>query len=85
MHDAVIGAEAGLPSAVVVTTEFVHLSELTRRNAGEPDALIHAIEHPLFTRDAAWIEETADQTAAALIERWSGTEARSTTGAQRSR
>jgi hypothetical protein len=59
VHDAVLCAEAGVPAVVVVTEPFAELARLTAVNFGVPDFPVLVIDHPIFTRDDAWVEQTA--------------------------
>jgi hypothetical protein len=69
VRDAALAAEAGMPAAVIVTTPFRRLAELTRANLGATTVEILVVDHPLWTRDAAWIDlagrSAADRFAAA--------------------
>jgi hypothetical protein len=64
--DATLCSEAGLPSTVVVTTPFRGLAELTAKGAGLPDFGFVVVEHPVWTRNDAWIEAAADKLAESI-------------------
>jgi hypothetical protein len=47
IRDSIALEERGIPSAAVITTEFVHETELTRRALGMPDFAPVVIDHPV--------------------------------------
>ena len=59
----------GVPSAAVVTTPFESLARLTAASIGVPQFDVMVIGHPIWTRDAAWMEATAEKLAGPLIEK----------------
>lgn len=59
----------GVPSAAVVTTPFESLARLTAASIGVPQFDVMVIDHPIWTRDAPWMEATAEKLAAPLIEK----------------
>jgi len=61
--DATACSEIGLPSTVVVTTPFRGLANLTARGAGLPDFAFVVAEHPVWTRNDAWIDVAAGKLA----------------------
>ena len=60
MHDAFQCSEAGVPSAVIVTTPFEKLARTTAEKLGQRQLPVGVIEHPVFTRDQAWMDLAAD-------------------------
>lgn len=52
---------------VVVTEPFVHLAQVTAANFGVPDFPILVVDHPIFTRDDAWVEATARRLADEIL------------------
>jgi hypothetical protein len=72
MHDAVELEALGLPSAVVVTTEFTHEAEVQRVALGMPDLLPVVIQHPLSTLTEAEIDARADAAVAQALAWWRG-------------
>ena len=56
-----------MPATALHTEPFRALAKLTCANAGVPDFTTMAIDHPLFTRDDAWIDATAANLAERLI------------------
>ncbi len=63
MLDATLCSELGLPSTVIVTTPFRGLAELTAKGAGLPEFGFVVAEHPVWTRNDAWIAATAETLA----------------------
>jgi hypothetical protein len=59
MHDGVRLEQAGRPTAVIVTAEFVHEAAMQREALGMPDLAAAVIDHPLSTLT----EEAIDQRA----------------------
>jgi hypothetical protein len=55
---------AGRPTAVVVTTEFLHEAEVQRDALGMRDLTPIVIDHPLSTLTDEEIEQRAQQAAA---------------------
>ena len=64
----------GRPTAVVVTTEFLHEAEVQRDALGMPDLVPVVIDHPLSTLSDAQIDARAEQAAAQAVKRWLGKE-----------
>ena len=63
MHDAVSLERLGVPTAVVVTTEFVHEAHVQRAALGMDDLDPVVIRHPLSTLSD---EEIAERVATAV-------------------
>jgi hypothetical protein len=57
--DAIYCSEMGLPSTVLITTPFQTLARKTAGNVGQPDFVVQVVEHPVWTRDDAWIAAAA--------------------------
>jgi len=53
----------GLPSTVLITTPFQTLARKTAVNVGRPDFAVQVVEHPVWTRDDAWIAAAAAKLA----------------------
>ncbi len=51
----------GLPSTVLITTPFQTLARKTTKNLGQPDFALQVVEHPVWTRDDAWIAAAAEK------------------------
>jgi hypothetical protein len=47
IHDAIALEKLGVPSAAIITTEFVRETELIRRTLGMPDFEAVVIDHPI--------------------------------------
>jgi hypothetical protein len=60
----------GRPTAVVVTTEFLHEAEVQREALGMPDLDPVVIDHPLSTLTEAEIDQRADAAVDQCIARW---------------
>jgi hypothetical protein len=72
MHDGVRLEEKGRPTAVVVTTEFVHEAYMQRAALGMEDLEPVVIAHPLSTLTEAEIDARAKDAAAECVARWLG-------------
>ena len=68
MHDAIKCSEQGVPSTVVVSSPFESLARLTASKFGLSMFPIQLIEHPVFTRNDAWMSATAARVAEKLIK-----------------
>jgi hypothetical protein len=62
----------GRPTAVVVTSEFLHEAEVQRAALGMPDLTPVVIDHPLSTISDADIDARAAQAAEQCIAIWRG-------------
>ncbi len=72
MHDGVRLETLNRPTAVVVTTEFLHEAEVQRAALGM-DALVPVvIQHPLSTLTEAEIETRAAAAATQAVQIWLG-------------
>ena len=60
----------GRPTAVVVTTEFLHECEVQKEALGMPDLIPVVIDHPLSTLSEAEIDSRAVQAAAGAVKAW---------------
>ncbi len=72
MHDGIALEQLGRPTAVVVTTEFVHEAEMQREALGMPDLAPVVIDHPLSTITDAAIDARAAQAAEQAVCLWLG-------------
>lgn len=59
MHDAISLEEKGIPTAVMVTTEFLHEAQVQRAALGMEDLNPVVIQHPLSTLSDEAIAERA--------------------------
>ena len=62
----------GRPTAIVVTTEFLHEAEVQRDALGMPDLMPVIIDHPLSTLSEAEIDARASQAAKGAAAVWLG-------------
>ena len=62
----------GRPTAVIVTTEFLHEAKVQRDALGMRDLAPVVIDHPLSTLTEAEIEARAGQAAGQCIGIWRG-------------
>jgi hypothetical protein len=72
MHDGVRLETLNRPTAVVVTTEFLHAAEVQRAALGMAALLPAVIQHPLSTLTDAEIETRAADAAAQAVKIWLG-------------
>ena len=61
MHDAINLEEQGIPTAVIVTTEFLHEAHVQRQALGMEELEPVVITHPLSTLTDAEIDERTEQ------------------------
>jgi hypothetical protein len=62
----------GRPTAVIVTSEFLHEAEVQRAALGMPDLTPIVIDHPLSTISDAEIDARAAQAAEQAAQVWLG-------------
>jgi hypothetical protein len=62
----------GRPTAVIVTTEFLHEAEVQRDALGMRDLAPVVIDHPLSTLIEAEIEARAQQAVGQCLAVWGG-------------
>ena len=62
----------GRPTAVIVTTEFLHEAEVQRDALGMRDLVPVVIDHPLSTLTDAEIEARAEQAVEQCVAVWCG-------------
>jgi len=62
----------GRPTAVIVTTEFLHEAEVQRDALGMHDLAPAVIDHPLSTLTEAEIEARAEQAVGQCVTVWRG-------------
>lgn len=72
MHDGVELESRGIPSAVIVTSGFIHEAAVQRAALGMPDLEPVTIAHPLSTISAEEIANRARDAACQAIARWTG-------------
>jgi hypothetical protein len=62
----------GRPTAVIVTTEFLHEARMQRDSLGMPDLAPVVISHPLSTLTDAEIDQRAEQAISQCLAQWQG-------------
>jgi hypothetical protein len=73
MHDGVTLETAGRPTAVIVTTEFVHEAEVQRAALGMTELVPVIIDHPLSTLTEDELNGRAESAAKQAVEKLLGT------------
>lgn len=73
MHDGVTLETAGRPTAVIVTTEFVHEAEVQRAALGMTDLVPVVIDHPLSTLTETELDARAKSAVMQAVEKFIGT------------
>lgn len=76
IRDAIALEREGLPSAAIITTEFVTESALTRMALGMPELSVVVIDHPVSSITAAEIASRVAAAAAQAEDVWLGRAAR---------
>lgn len=66
MLDAIYCSEDGLPSTALITTPFRKLAGMTSSNLGLADFQCVVADHPIWTRDDAWLDAQAEKLADAV-------------------
>jgi hypothetical protein len=72
MHDGVQLETLNRPTAVVVTTEFLHEAEVQRTALGMDGLVPAVIQHPLSTLTEAEIDARAADAAGQTVRIWLG-------------
>ena len=70
MHDTVALEKLGIPTAVIVTSEFVHEARMQRLALGLPTLSPVVIDHPLSTLSADEIRDRARQAIEQVKSIW---------------
>jgi hypothetical protein len=73
MHDGIELEALGVPTAVIVTTEFVREAKVQRAALGMPDIVPAVIQHPLSSLTEAEILARAAAVLPQVVEVWRGT------------
>jgi len=76
MHDGIRLEAAGRPTAIVITTEFLHEAEVQRDALGIHDLAPVVIDHPLSTLTDDEIDKRAQQAADQSAAVWLGRQRR---------
>jgi len=72
MHDSVSLEGLGLPTAVIVTSEFTREAAVQREALGMRDLLPVVIDHPLSSLTDAEIGARIDQALSQAVRVWTG-------------
>ena len=67
MLDSLYCSELGLPAAAIISTPFRKLAAATCRNMGREQHPVMVVEHPVWTREDAWIAARGEELAEQLI------------------
>jgi hypothetical protein len=73
MHDGIELEALGVPTAVIVTTEFVREAKVQRAALGMQDIVPAVIQHPLSSLTEAEIKARAEAVLPQVLEAWRGT------------
>ena len=74
MHDGISLESLGVPTAVIVTTTFLHEARVQREALGMAGIVPVVIEHPLSSISEADIRGRAAQAVMQVIGVWRGTQ-----------
>ena len=74
MHDGFSLESLGVPTAVIVTTEFVHEARVQREALGMTGLVPVVIQHPLSSISEEDIRARAAQAVEQVIGVWKGTQ-----------
>jgi hypothetical protein len=74
MHDGFSLETLGVPTAVIVTTEFVHEARVQREALGMQGLVPVVIQHPLSSLSDEEIRGRAAQAVAQVLGVWKGTQ-----------
>lgn len=75
MHDGISLESLGVPTAVIVTTTFLHEARVQREALGMAGIVPVVIDHPLSSISEEEIRARAAQAIAQAIGVWKGTQA----------
>jgi len=74
MHDGISLESLGIPTAVIVTTTFLHEARVQREALGMQGLVPVVIEHPLSSLSDDEIRGRAAQALAQVLGVWRGTQ-----------
>ncbi|MDA0224666.1 MAG: hypothetical protein O2975_00995 [Proteobacteria bacterium] len=74
MHDGISLESLGIPTAVIVTTTFLHEAKVQRAALGMTGLKPVVIDHPLSSLSDAEIGERAAQALEQVLKVWAGTQ-----------
>ena len=69
-HDGIALEALGRPTALIVTSEFLHEAEMQRMALGMPDLMPVVIDHPLSTISDGGIDARAAQAVEQTAKIW---------------
>jgi hypothetical protein len=73
MHDGMSLESLGVPTAVIITTEFLREARVQRAALGMKDLAPVVIQHPLSSLTEEEIAQRAAQAAPQVVAVWQGT------------
>jgi len=73
MHDAIRLETAGIPTAVLVTTVFLHEAKVQREALGMIDIEPVVVTHPLSTLSNEQLDERAAEALDQIVRAWGAT------------
>jgi len=71
MHDAIRLETSGVPTAVLVTTVFLHEAKVQREALGMNDIEPVVVTHPLSTLSSEQLDERAAEALEQVVRAWS--------------
>lgn len=74
MHDGISLESLGVPTAVIVTTEFLHEARVQREALGMTGLVPVVIQHPLSSLSDEEIRGRAAQALEQVVGVWQGTQ-----------
>jgi hypothetical protein len=74
MHDGISLESLGVPTAVIVTTEFLHEARVQREALGMTGLVPVVIQHPLSSLSEEEIRGRAAQALEQVVGVWQGTQ-----------
>lgn len=74
MHDGISLESLGVPTAVIVTTVFLHEARVQREALGMTGIVPVAIDHPLSSLSDEAIRDRAAQALGQVVGVWRGTQ-----------
>jgi hypothetical protein len=72
MHDAIQLETSGIPTAVLVTTVFLHEAKVQREALGMSDIEPIVVTHPLSTLSSEQLDERATEALEQVVRAWGG-------------
>jgi len=74
MHDGISLESLGVPTAVIVTTSFLHEARVQREALGMAGIVPAVIDHPLSAISEEEIRARANQVLGQVVGIWQGTQ-----------